>query len=172
MRIKKRVRFVKSFSLAEILIAIIILILAISTILITYLACFVLIDTVKNVNIATTAAQGVIEEIRSRNNFCNPGDIIPFNNIANSFNCLTPNLSGYNNFTFSLNDIPDSRGIVYVDETNPVLLEVTVSICWRHRNRVVGEDQNLNGVLDAGEDANGNGIIDSPAQIITRIADR
>ncbi|MCK9573232.1 MAG: hypothetical protein M0R20_02370 [Candidatus Omnitrophica bacterium] len=151
-KIKNRVLFAKSFSLAEVLIAIVILIVAVSTILMTYLACFVLIDTVKNVNIATNAAQGLIEEIRST----------PFPQIVDD----------YNGLTFVLNDIPESMGIVFVDDTNPELLEVTVSVCWKHRNRIIGEDQDLDGVLDAGEDANGNGIIDSPAQLTTRIANR
>jgi len=152
MKVKKRVIFAKSFTLAEVLLAIAILIVAVSTILVTYLACFVLIDTVKNINIATSAAQGVIEEIRST----------PFTQIV----------TDYSGLNFVLNDIPESRGVVYVDDTNPELLEVTVSVCWKHRNRVIGEDRNLNGVLDAGEDANGNAIIDSPVELTTRIANR
>lgn len=152
MKIKKSVFFVKGFTIIEILIALAILIVAISSILITYLACFVLIDTVKNINIATNAAQGIIEEIRST----------PFTQIINN----------YNGLNFIVNDMPSSRGVVYVDDTNPELLQVTVSVCWRHRNRVIGEDSNLNGVLDVGEDANGNGIIDSPVELTTRIANR
>jgi Tfp pilus assembly protein PilV len=152
MKLKKRSTFSKGFSLAEILIAIIILIVAISSILMTYIACFVLIDTVKNVNIATTAAQGVIEEMRST----------PFTQIYDN----------YNGLVFTLNDIPQSRGIVYVNDTNPELLEVTVSICWKHRNRVIGEDSDLDGVLDFGEDTNSNGIIDSPVTLTTKIANR
>ncbi len=118
----------------------------------TYIACFVLIDTVKNVNIATTAAQGVIEEMRST----------PFTQIYDN----------YNGLVFTLNDIPQSRGIVYVNDTNPELLEATVSICWKHRNRVIGEDSDLDGVLDFGEDTNSNGIIDSPVTLTTKIANR
>ncbi len=152
MKLNKRSTFSKGFSLAEILIAIIILIVAISSILMTYIACFVLIDTVKNVNIATTAAQGLIEEMRST----------PFTQIYDN----------YNGLVFTLNDIPQSRGIIYVDDTNPELLQVTVSVCWKHRNRVIGEDRDLDGVLDSGEDANSNGIIDSPVQLKTRIANR
>jgi len=152
MKLKKRSTFSKGFSLAEILIAIIILIVAISSILMTYIACFVLIDTVKNVNIATTAAQGVIEEMRST----------PFTQIYDN----------YNGLVFTLNDIPQSRGIVYVNDTNPELLEVTVSICWKHRNRVIGEDSDLDGVLDSGEDTTSNGIRDSPVTLTTKIANR
>jgi len=63
-------------------------------------------------------------------------------------------------------------GVVYVDDTNPELLEVTVSVCWQQVLRVIGEDKNLNGVLDAGEDTNGNGKIDSSVQLVTRIVNK
>ncbi|MFA5008145.1 MAG: hypothetical protein WC546_02870 [Candidatus Omnitrophota bacterium] len=152
MKIRKRGLFVKSFSLIEVLVAIIILIIAISSILLTYVNCFILIDTVRNVNAATTAAQGIIEEMRS-SVF---GDI----------------MANYNGLNFVLNDIPESSGVVYVNNTNSEFLEVTVSVCWRQRNRVVGEDTNLNGTLDAGEDLNGNGIINSPVELTTRMVNR
>ena len=68
--------------------------------------------------------------------------------------------------------MPSNRGVVYVDDTDPELLRVTISVCWNQKNRIFGEDKNLNGVLDAGEDKNNNGIIDSPVQIITLVANR
>ena len=50
------------------------------------------------------------------------------------------------------------------------LFDVTVVICWRQRNnRVIGEDSNLNGQLNAGEDTNGNGALDSPCTLTTAI---
>lgn len=151
MKIKKR-NFRKGFTIIEMLIALAVLIVAISSILVTYMACFMLIDTIKNINIATNAAQGMVEEIRS--------------------STFTDAVTNYNGLNFTVNDIPSSMGVVYIDDTNPELLEVTVSVCWRQRNRVIGEDANLNGSLDTGEDANGNGIIDSPVELTTRIANR
>ncbi|MDD4954470.1 MAG: prepilin-type N-terminal cleavage/methylation domain-containing protein [Candidatus Omnitrophica bacterium] len=142
----------KSFTIIEVLIALAILIIAISSILVTYLSCFMLIDTDKNINIATNAAQALMEEIRST----------PFTEIMND----------YNGLNFTINDIPESMGVVYVDDTNPELLQITISACFRHRGRVIGEDSNLNGNLDVGEDVNGNGIIDSPVELTTRIANR
>ena len=50
-------------------------------------------------------------------------------------------------------------------------LDLTVSVCWRAQGRVIGEDRNCNGQLDAGEDANGNGWLDSPAMVSTRLAE-
>lgn len=142
----------RGFTFAEVLLALAILTFALCSILLTYISCLLLITTSKNINIATNACLGLMEEIRSS----------PFTRIA----------SDYNGLNFFLNDIPESRGVVYVDSSNPDFLRVTVSVCWRQGNRVIGEDTNLNGVLDAGEDKNGNGIIDSPVELVTEIANR
>jgi len=65
-------------------------------------------------------------------------------------------------------------GVVYVDDTaNSELLDVTVSVCWRQGNKVIGEDTNLNGVLDVGEDTIiANNIIDSTVELVTQVANR
>jgi hypothetical protein len=129
-----------------------ILVFAICGMLSPYISCAVLVATSKNVNIATNAALGLAEEIRSSS----------FMNI----------IDDYNGLIFIVNDIPQSRGVVYVNDDNPELLNVTISVCWRQGNRIIGEDLNLNGSLDTGEDINGNGIIDSPVQLNTLIANR
>jgi len=140
------------FTLAELLLAVAILAVALCAILATYAACFNLTNISKNVNIATSAAQGLIEQIRNT----------PFTQIPAS----------YDRLNFTVNNIPNSMGIVYVNDTDPELLVVTVVVCWRQGNRIIGEDLNLNGTLDAGEDTNGNGIIDSPVELVTQIANR
>lgn len=140
------------FTLMEILLAAGILASAVSAILLAYYSCFVLIGTSKNINITTNAAIGLMEDIRS--------------------SAFTRIIDDYNGINFVVNDIPQSRGVVYIDDTNPELLEATISVCWRQVNRVIGEDTDLDGTLDAGEDRNGNGIIDSPVQLVTRIANR
>ena len=81
-------------------------------------------------------------------------------------------IDDYNNLNFTVNTMPLNRGAVYVDDTDPELLRITISVCWNQRNRIIGEDRNLNGVLEAGEDANSNGIIDSPVQLVTLVANR
>jgi len=148
-------RFRKSkrgFTLLEILLAAAILASAVSAILATYYSCFVLIGTSKSINIGMNAAMGLMEEIHSS----------PFSRI----------IDDYNGINFVVNAIPQSRGVVYIDDANSELLEVTISVCWRQGTRVIGEDTDLDGILDAGEDKNGNGIIDSPVQLVTRIANR
>ena len=56
------------------------------------------------------------------------------------------------------------------DVANPLFLDVVVSACWNANRRIIGEDRNCNGRLDAGEDLNANGWLDSPAMVSTRIA--
>jgi len=143
----------RGFSLPEILLAVAILAFALCGLLAMYSTCFVLMATSKNINIATNAAQGLIEEMRS-----------------SSFMRI---IDDYNGLNFIVNDIPSSMGVVYVDDTDPELLQVTISVCWKQGNRIIGEDTNLNGVLDAGEDKSPyNRIIDSPVELVTRVANR
>jgi type II secretory pathway pseudopilin PulG len=145
-------RSVRGLTLVELLFSMGILAFTICGLLVSYTSAMVLNSTSKNVNIATNAAAGLLEQMRTDS----------FSRIIND----------YDGLVFSVNAIPSSTGVVYVDNTNPELLQVTISICWRQGNRVIGEDANLNGVLDGGEDANGNGIIDSPVQLVTQIANR
>jgi hypothetical protein len=64
-------------------------------------------------------------------------------------------------------------GIIYVNEVAPDLLQVEVVVNWQERGRyVVGEDRNLNGLLDGGEDGDGNGRISSPASLVTLVTRR
>lgn len=142
----------KGFALPEMLLAAVIAAFAICGILLTYITCMNTIKTSKNVSIATGAAQGLIEAIRST----------PFPQI----------ITNYDRLAFTVNNIPSSRGIVYVDDTNPELLLVTVSVCWREGNRVIGEDTNLNGNLEATEDINGNNLIDSTVELVTQVVNR
>jgi len=142
----------KGFALPEMLLAALIAAFALCGILLTYIACMDSIKISKNASIATNAALGLVEEIRST----------PFPQII-------PN---YDQLNFTVNGITNSMGVVYIDDTNPEFLVVTVSVCWQQGNRFIGEDLNLNGVLDAGEDANGNNMIDSTVKLVTQVANR
>jgi len=52
------------------------------------------------------------------------------------------------------------------------LLEVILTVSWKQRDgRIIGEDLNLNGILDAGEDANSNGRLDSPSELRSLISE-
>lgn len=81
----------------------------------------------------------------------------------------------YNGTNFNPNGFSsgEAKGAISINNSNPNLLQVFVSVSWMTRsNRVIGEDKNLNGVRDAGEDLNGNLRLDSPCQIATLMAQR
>jgi prepilin-type N-terminal cleavage/methylation domain-containing protein len=142
----------KGFVLPEVLLAIAIAAFAVCGILLMYVAGMDLVRTSKNASMATSAAEGIIEEIRNT----------PFPDIV----------TNYNGLKFSVNNMPANSGVVYVDDSDPEFLLVTVSICWRQGNRIIGEDLNLNGELDSGEDANNNFIIDSSVELVTQVVNR
>ena len=76
----------------------------------------------------------------------------------------------YDNATFSAPAGLTGIGKVYIDDSNPELFVVKVLFCWRQSNRrIIGEDTNLNGTLDAGEDKNANNQLDSYVQVQTQI---
>lgn len=170
-----KLRSKNGFTIAEVLLAVAILAFALCGILATYLASFNLASISKNTNIAASAAQSVIEQIRAT----------PFTTLADRIqpqirlNGNFYNLANLGNnrwsLAFSVNNMPANMGVAYIDIDNavtPKILKATVSVCWLQGNRVLGEDVNLSGSLNAGEDANANGIIDSPMELTTQIANR
>ncbi|MFH1655613.1 MAG: type II secretion system protein [Candidatus Omnitrophota bacterium] len=142
----------KAFTLMELMIAALILAIVLVGLLASYLSCMQLAEIAKNTSIAMNAARAQTEHIEEHD----------FDNIK----------IDYDNEAFPLVNLT-GMGVSYVDDTDPDLLLVTVTVCWRQqRGRVIGEDSDVDGVLDAGEDTNGNGMLDSVAQIVTKIARR
>ena len=142
------------FTLLELMIGAGVLIVALVGLIAAYSTCFTLNETARNLTIAINSAQREIERIRN----------LSFDDVDDE--------DGTNFEILELDD-DESEGIVEVDSSDPDLLEVTVTVCWRQKGgRVFGEDANLNGVFDAGEDTNGNGQLDSPAQLVTSISRR
>lgn len=140
----------RGMTLIEILIATVIFLVAIVGLVYSYLKCMELADLGRNSSLAMQAIESKVEDIKNT----------PFASIY----------STYNNATFTTSAITNGRGVVYIDNSNAHFYQIKVVFCWKQQNgRVIGEDTNLNGSLNAGEDKNGNGQIDSYAQIITYI---
>lgn len=165
----------RGFTIAEVLLAIAILGFALCAILATYLACFNLASISKNTNIATSAAQGMIEQIRATP-FTSLSDAQPQIELAGSFYNLTLASANRWYLNFTVNNMPSNIGVAYIDIDNaatPKIITATVNVCWRQGNRIIGEDLNLSGGAPAlAEDLNGNGLIDSPVELITQISNR
>lgn len=143
------------FTLLELMIAVSVLIIALSGLLAVFTGIMSLNENARRITLAVTAAQDKLEEIRN-----------------SSFSTL---YTTYNGTRFDPNGFPaaEAEGNVFIDNANPDLLKVYVNVSWRERsNRVIGEDKNLNGVTDAGEDLNINGRLDSPVELVTLMAQR
>ena len=137
------------FTLVEVLIAAGVFLIAVVGILYSYLKCLELAELGRNTSIAVQAVKNEVEDIK-----------------ASNFTTLYTN---YNNATFTASGI-NGKGIVYVDNSIPSLLQVKVVFCWKQQNgQLIGEDTNLNGALNAGEDKNANGQLDSYVQMLTNI---
>jgi type II secretory pathway pseudopilin PulG len=149
MKLKHMTSNKKGFTIVEVIVATGIFLLSISGIIYSFLKCMELQDIGQSVSIATQAVNSKMEDIKS-------------STFANMF-------TTYNNTTFTANNI-NGRGVVYVDNTLPDLIQIKVVFCWRQKTgQLFGEDTNLNGVLNVGEDKNANGQLDSYVQIITNI---
>jgi len=78
--------------------------------------------------------------------------------------------------TFATTQLPNSSGVYYVrrmrDKTGTILTDLVEAesvVCFRAATRSVGEDQNLNSILDSGEDVNSDRKISSPINLRTLI---
>ena len=145
----------KGFTLLELMIAAGVLIVALSGLLAIFTNLLSLNENSRKLTIAMAACQDKLEEIRNSN----------FSTLYATYNNASFDPAGFT--------VGQAKGNVSINNSNPNLLQVFVSVSWRTRsNRVIGEDTNLNGVFEAGEDSNPNGRLDSPAAIATLMSKR
>ncbi|MFH1061789.1 MAG: type II secretion system protein [Candidatus Omnitrophota bacterium] len=147
----------KGFTLVEILVSTAIMAIAITSTL-QILMYLLQMNEANQVSVACmNRAQGIMDEIKR----VNYDDVITL----------------YNGNQFTVAELTSRNvrhsGVIYANEIEAdFLIDIKVVISWGNRNRIIGEDTNLNGVLDIGEDLNGNGQIDSPVMIEGTILNR
>ena len=145
----------EGFSLVEVICTVGILAVVLVGLLELFIYTSALAEMSGNLTVALNAAQGKMEEIRNH-----------------SFSLITTDYAsgGSPGNTFDVSQ-PTGKGVIYVDSSNSDLLKIKIVVSWRNKkNRIIGEDINLNGSLDAGEDLDGNGQLDSLASIESLIA--
>ena len=149
-------RNISGFTLVELLLATIILAIVLAGLIQVFIRCSVLTELSNNVTAAMSEAQGKMEEIRNYN----------FNSIATDY------VGGGSLNPFDLTELT-GKGVIYINSGNAELLEVKIVINWQNKyGRIVGEDLDLDGVLDAGEDINGDNQLSSIATVVSKIARR
>ncbi len=145
------------FTLVEVMVATGILAFVISQLLSLFIYTSTQAELAGNKTTAVSKAQNKIEEIRNYSYASIPAAYASGGAVGNSFS-VSP-LQG--------------MGVVYIDSSNVELLTVETDVSWRNKyGRIVGEDTNLNGAIDAGEDVNGNGKLDSPIKLVSMITRR
>ena len=141
------------FTLAEVLLAVSILALGLCGILVSYINMLIFSDLSRDFTLVTNALQSKAEEIK-----------------RTSFGSL----SALNGTTFDISGFSSTgaKGAVEVTDIAGYsdLKRIRIITCFKSRARVIGEDGNLNGILNIGEDTNNNGRLDSPAELIALIA--
>lgn len=120
----------------------------------TFLTCSLLADLASRKTISLEQAQDKLEEILNSN----------FDTIVTDYASGATPGDQFNLTTIS------GKGVITASTYATNVVSVDVVVCFQLRNgRIIGEDKNLNGTLDAGEDANGNGAMDSPVKLSTYI---
>ena len=153
MQIRKN----KGFSLVEVLVTAAIVSTVTITLLRLFVFCAALSEMGGNLTAAMVSAQDKMEEIKNYNYDLIAADYVAGGAVGDTFSATSPTRSG----------------VIYVDSSNTSLLRIEIDVSWRNKDgRVVGEDADLDGVLDIGEDLNSDGKLTSTARIITNIAQR
>lgn len=148
--LKRRAK--QGFTLVELLVVVGILAVVILGLIETFLVGAVLTDLSNRKTVALGEAQDKMEEILDYD----------YDQIATDYAS-----GGTPGNTFNLSQIT-GKGVITIDATDATLLKIDVVVSFQYRDgRIVGEDRDLDGVLDVGEDANGNGVLDSPVKLST-----
>jgi prepilin-type N-terminal cleavage/methylation domain-containing protein len=139
----------RGMTLLEVMVASSIFAFCLSGLLLTYINLFTLTDLTKDFTIAANAMQTKMEEIKR----------LPFINLASLNNTTFP-VEGFTG-TNATGVIQVLSNTGYTD-----LLQVRLVVSFKSKNRIIGEDANLDGVLNASEEAAGAGKL----QLTTLIA--
>ena len=177
-------RFCGGFTLAEVVLGGTVLAIAVAAILGAYVGRVTLNEHARSLSLAIQDANRIIEQIRQQTASCgtNPDASAPGGFGWDTW--LT------NNGEKSIQPVPADNELVVVTcqdsggtatfptctGTDPI--RVTVAICWRHRNRIIGECIPTGATLQAGGDTDGNGphniagVVESPAMLTTLVTCR
>jgi len=107
-----------AFTLVEALVTIVILVIAILGLFQIFIYGSKLNEVAGNMTFAMNEAQNKMEEIKDHD----------FDDIVTDFSS-----SGTPGDTFSIAQ-PNGMGVIYIDSSNPKLLELAIVVSWRHKD--------------------------------------
>jgi len=162
----------RGVSLVEILLATFVTVIVAGAVFSIYPRLFQGVDVSTQKMVAFEAARQAIETLKNAdfgtvlyNVSYDPANAeVP---IANQFNTGMPNSSR----VFYVERMHEAGGalITNSDVSKPCIVNAEVVVCFLVGRRMVGEDTNFNGALDAGEDQDGDLKISSPVRLRTLI---
>jgi len=167
MEDKSGMRNQKGFTVIELMVTVSILVVVLIGLIQLFIYCSRLSDIASKMTMAMSEAQSKIEQIKRHD----------YDNVVTDYSS-----GGTPGNTFDLAQLT-GKGVIYLEDQDDVgsedgddegdLIEIKVVVCWQdEQGHIIGEDLNLNGVLDAGEDTNGNGELDSTTTTRSMISKR
>ncbi|UCB56565.1 MAG: prepilin-type N-terminal cleavage/methylation domain-containing protein [Candidatus Omnitrophota bacterium] len=181
----KAVKRRAGFTLVELMVAVALLVAVLLGLLGVFIGCANLNETSRNLTIAMYGAQEQLEVIRNYDDF----DMIANDFFVNgSPNLFDPageddDLDGVldagedDNGNGVLDSPLNGAGAMFISPfgapPDADIYQVRIVVTWFQKGgRQIGEDTDLDGILDAGEDDNNDGVLSSPAQITTLVTER
>ncbi len=161
--------FTHGFTLIESIISVAILMMGIVSLLNMYVTQVTLNEHARNATITLNDVTRVIERLRQQNS---------------GAGCAAPSIAapaGFASWDAWLNDAtanggggksvqpdPSTHELIVLSSSGVDPIQVTVTACWRHRERVIGECV-WNGAQLSASDGNGDGVITSPVSMTTLV---
>jgi len=154
------------FTLIEVLLAGMVLVIAIGAILGAYVSQVTLNEHARNLSLAMNDATRVMEQIRQQNSPC--VGALPTADMAGGWDAWLEANGGKSVWPTS----PQLEHVRLTPGGVPNPLQVTVAVCWRHRSRTIGECQWTGAAFTDTEVGDGDGTVESPAMLTTLVTCR
>ncbi len=152
-------KFIKGFTLIELLLVVAILVITLAAILASIMGQLALSEHARNMSLALNDANRIVEQIRENNKGCTTPSNVPPGAGITSWDAWLVGAGGGKSLPVPLNErilvtclsadgaarcIASQIGANEwnIGSAGPTVVDpmrVTVSVCWRHRGRVVGE---------------------------------
>ena len=162
----------RGFTLIETLLSVSIVIFAIVTLLGAYVSQVSLNEHSRNISVGLNDVTRVMERLRQLNTGagCAAPSVAAPTGFA-SWDAWLADTSTTGGGGKSIQSNLSAQELIVLSSSGTDPIQVTVTSCWRHRDRVIGECS-WSGTALSASDANGDGIITSPVSLSTVITCR